>query len=99
VTTTITCIDAVTKAAVQNVRVLLEADTGGPLTAGDDIISALTDVNGEATDTRTFASDQPVVGKARLSSSGGALYKTGVISGTISSVSGFSTTVQMISDE
>jgi hypothetical protein len=99
VTTTITCIDAVTKAPVQNVRVLLEADTGGPLTVGDDIISALTNASGVATDTRTFASDQPVVGKARLSSSGGALYKTGAISGTISSVSGFSTTVQMISDE
>ena len=99
VTTTITCIDAVTKVAVQNVRVLLEADTGGPLTVGDDIISALTNASGVATDTRTFASDQPVVGKARLSSSGGALYKTGAISGTISSVSGFSTTVQMISDE
>lgn len=99
VTTLITVIDAVTKTALQNVRVLIEADTGGPLTAGDDIISGTTDVNGEISDSRTLASNQPIVGRARLSSSSGSLYKTGDVIGTINSTTGFTTTVQLIPDE
>ena len=99
VTTTVKVIDAVTKSNLQNVRVLLEADTGGPLTAGDDIISGTTDVNGEISDTRTFASNQPVIGRARLSTTPGSLYKTGDIVGTISSTAGLTVTVQLIPDE
>lgn len=99
VTTLIKVIDAVTKSALQSARVLLEADTGGPLTAGDDIISGTTDVNGEISDTRVFASDQPVTGRVRLSSTPGSLYKTGDIVGTISSTTGLTVTVQMIPDE
>jgi hypothetical protein len=99
VTTTIKVIDAVTKANLQNTRVLVEADTGGPLAVGTDIISGTTDVNGEISDTRTFASDQPIVGRARLSTTPGSLYQTGDIVGTISSVSGLTVTVQLIPDE
>ena len=99
VTTLVRVIDAVTKSALQGARVLLEADTGGPLTVGTDIISGTTDVNGEISDSRTFASNQPVVGRARLSSTPGSLYKTGDIVGTISSTSGLTVTVQMIPDE
>lgn len=99
VTTLITVIDAVSKAALQNVRVLVEADSGGPLAVGTDIISGVTDVNGQISDTRALASNQPIVGKARLSSTPGSLYKQGDIAGTIDSTSGFTTTVQLIPDE
>ena len=99
VTTLITVIDATDKSVIQGARVLVTAAAGGPLTEGDTIISAVTDVNGQASDSRTLASDQPITGKIRLSSTPGSLYKQGNISGTISSTSGFSTTVQMIPDE
>jgi hypothetical protein len=99
VTTLITVIDAITKTALQNVRVLIEADTGGPLTAGVDIISGTTDINGQISDSRTLASNQPIVGRARLSTTLGSLYKTGDIIGTINSTTGFTTTVQLIPDE
>lgn len=99
VTTTIKVIDAVTKSNLQNARVLVEADTGGPLSVGTDIISGVTDVNGEISDTRTFASDQPIVGRVRLSTTPGSLYQTGDIVGTISSTTGLTVTVQLIPDE
>lgn len=99
VTTLIKVIDAITKLPLQNTRVLIEADTGGPLAQGTDIISGFTDVNGEISDSRTLASNQPIVGRARLSSTPGSLYKTGDIIGTINSTTGFTTTVQLIPDE
>lgn len=98
VTTLIKVIDANTKANIVGARVLVEADTGGPLSVGTDIISGVTDANGEISDSRTFASNQPIVGKVRRATSG-TLYKQGGISGTISSTTGFSTTVQLIPDE
>ena len=98
VTTLIKVIDANTKANVVGARVLVEADAGGPLSAGTDIISGITDANGEISDLRTFASSQPIVGKVRRATSG-TLYKQGDISGTVSSTTGFSTTVQLIPDE
>ena len=61
VTALVTVIDAVTKSPLQGARVLLEADTGGPLAVGTDIISGTTDVNGQISDTRSYASNQPVV--------------------------------------
>jgi len=99
VTTTITVIDAVTKLALSGVRVLVEAGTGGPLTAGDDIIFGTTDGSGQISDTRTFASNQPVTGRARLSTTPGSLYINADIVGTINSVTGLNVTVQMIPDE
>lgn len=98
VTTTITVIDANTKLAVVGARVLVEADTGGPLSAGTDIISGITDSNGQISDSRTFASNQPITGKVRRATNG-TLYKQGDVSGTISATTGFSTTVQLIPDE
>ena len=98
VTTLIKVIDANTKANIVGARVLVEADTGGPLSVGTDIISGVTDANGEISDSRTFASNQPIVGKVRRATSG-TLYKQGDISGTINSTTGFSTTVQLIPDE
>lgn len=99
VTTTITVIDAITKSALSGARVLLQAAAGGPLTEGDTIISGTTNGSGQISDTRTWASNQPVTGRARLSTTPGSLYKTGDIVGTISSASGLAITVQLIPDE
>ena len=99
VTVTVKVINAVTKANLQNARVLLLADAGGALAEGTQIISGLTDVNGEISDSRTYASNQPVTGRARLSTTPGNLFKTGDIVGTVSSTSGLTVTVQMIPDE
>lgn len=99
VTTTVTARDSTTKAAIQDARVYLVADTGGPLSAGTEIINALTNASGVASDTRSLASDQPVTGYVRKSSPGDDLYQSTAISGTISSTSGASLTALMISDE
>lgn len=102
VTTTITVVDIDDGLAIEDANVYLIAGAGGPLTEGDVIIgtSTLTNASGIVTDTRSLASDQPVVGRARRASTGfGTLYKTSPIAGTISSASGLSITVQMIKDE
>lgn len=83
---------------IQNARVYVTAAAGGPNSVGTVIISGLTDVNGLISDTRTYASDQPVTGWARKAS-GAPYYKEGLIAATIDSVSGASTTVQLILDQ
>jgi len=83
---------------VQNARVLVEAAAGGDLAVGTDIISGTTDTNGQIVNAGfNYTNDQPVVGRARKSTSS-PLYKTGNIIGTVLS-SGLSTTVVMIADE
>jgi hypothetical protein len=99
VTTLIKVVDATSKANLLGARVLILAAAGGPLTVGDVIISGDTDANGEITDSRTLAANQPITGRVRLASTPGDLYKTGDVVGTINSLSGFSTTVQLIPDE
>ena len=69
----------------------------GTIKATGVVIDGLTSAAGLVSDTRTHASSQPITGRARKSTSG-TLYKTGVISGTISNTTGFSTTVQLIPD-
>jgi len=98
VTTTVTVRDIVTGDPVQNARVYMIADSGGPLSAGTEIINGLTDVNGQISDTRTLASNQPVTGWVRRAT-GGTLYRQGNIAGTINSTTGLDLTVQMIRDE
>jgi len=98
-TFTITAIDINTKAAIQNARVIVTADSGGGLAQGTVIIDkVLTDVNGQVSDTRSYSSDQPFIGDVRLASSG-VFYKAQPISGTISSSSDTSITVSLIPDE
>lgn len=98
-TFTITVIDIDTKAAIQNARVIVTADSGGGLAQGTVIIDKdLTDVSGQASDTRSYSSDQPFIGDVRLASSG-VFYKAQPISGTISSSSNTSITVSLIPDE
>jgi len=70
----------------------------GTIKATGVVIYGTTDGSGNISDTRTHGSDQPITGRVR-SASGGTLYKTGVISGTVDSAAGFSTTVQLIQDQ
>jgi len=62
------------------------------------VLSGTTDVNGQITMSRVFASDQPVVGWARKSS-GSPYYKTGPINGTVDSVSGATLSAVLVLDE
>lgn len=94
---TVTVLDIVTNAAIQNARVYLEADTGGPLTAGTELLNALTDVSGQASTTLRYSSDQPITGRVRRGSSS-TYYRTSGISATVGSA-GLSLTVFMIADE
>ena len=94
---TITCRDASTNAVIEGARVLMEADTGGPLSPGTDILIGVTNVSGQVTGTLQYSSDQPITGKIRKGTTS-PLYKTASIAVTITS-SGVDLTVFMVPDE
>jgi hypothetical protein len=95
--TTITVQDTL-GSVIENARVYLIAETGGPLAAGTVIFNTLTNVDGEVTDSRELASDQPVSGWVRRGTSS-PLYRQSIISATIDSVTGLTLTVVMVLDE
>ena len=98
-TLTIKVIDAITQSPIQNSRVYVTADAGGPLAQGTVLIDkVLTDSNGEVSDTRSYASSQPISGVVRNASSS-PFYKTGTINGTVSSTADTSLTILLITDE
>ena len=98
VAVTVTVRSADTADPIENARVLLEADSGGDLTAGTVILSGLTNASGVIENTGfNFTSLQPVTGKARKASSS-PRFITGPISGSINS-GGFDVTVFLVSDE
>lgn len=69
----------------------------GTIKATGVVIDGVTDVSGVVSDTRSHAANQPITGRVRRATTG-TLYKTSPISGVINSLTGFSTTVQMIPD-
>jgi len=70
----------------------------GTITATSVILQGTTDVDGIlSTDTFAYIASQPITGKVRRSTTG-TKYKTGAITGTITSA-GLDTTVLLISDE
>lgn len=81
---------------IEDARVYVYADSGGPLSAGDPILNALTNVSGVASGTTEYLGDQPIRGRVRKGSA--PFFKTSPFSGTITS-DGFSTTVLMVPDE
>ena len=83
--------------AIEGARVYIEADTGGPLTAGDLIFNGETNASGQITTNLLYSSDQPITGRVRKGTAS-TYYKTGAISGTVGS-SGLASTVLMIKDE
>lgn len=98
VTVRITAVDASDGSVIQDARLLLEADTGGPLPNGTEILSGLTDVNGVIEDTAfRYSADQPVVGRLRRGTNP-IYYRTARISQTITS-SGLDITVLMVRDQ
>jgi len=97
VTVKVTAKDAESGADVTGARVLLEADTGGDLAAGTNIISTATDGLGEASVTFDYSSDQPVTGRVRKGSSS-TFYQTGTLGGLINS-GGYDVTALMVKDE
>lgn len=98
VTTLITVISNETGLPILNARVRLLAEGGGSLPFNTVIINATTDILGQVADVRSLVSDQPVSGWVRMGTSS-PYYREGSISGTISSASGLTLTIQLISDE
>jgi len=95
---TINAQDAVTRADIENARVLVTADTGGPLAQGTVIIDkVLTDVNGEVTTTFDYTSDQPIIGVIRKASSS-PLYSENSFAATITNQN-LSQVVFLVRDE
>ena len=97
---TITVRDLATGSLItsQDVNVLVEADTGGPMTVGDDIIKGFTNASGVITDNRSYASNQPITGWARKST-GSPYYSQSSISGTIDKDNGLALTILMARDD
>lgn len=96
VTVKITVKDVSDNSVIQNARVLLEADSGGDLTAGDDILSDLTDSNGEVTTTFGYTNDQPYTVKVRKGTNT-PYYIEAISAGTITS-SGLDIIILLIKD-
>ena len=97
VTASVTALDASDNSAVSGARIRLEADTGGPLSVGTDILTGLTNGSGVVEDTNfLYESNQPVVGILRKGTSV-PYYKTAAVSGTITE-NGLDLTILMVGD-
>jgi hypothetical protein len=96
---TITVTDIATGNPIQNARVYLEADTGGPLTAGTVILNDVTNASGVASTEIRYSTSQPIIGRARRAPSGGPYYRSAGIVTTVSSVDGVSIGVALIPDD
>lgn len=96
-TLTVTVVDAVTGSAIQDAYCYIEADTGGPETAGTVIMSTTTNASGVATATFDYESDQPIIGYIRKGTSS-TYYKQNSIGGPLTSIP-LDVTVQLVPDE
>tara|TARA_R110000803_G_scaffold187128_2_gene249490 strand:- start:1658 stop:3466 length:1809 start_codon:yes stop_codon:yes gene_type:complete len=70
----------------------------GTLKATTVLLTGLTDVNGEISDTRSYGVDQAITGRVRKSS-GSPFYKTSGIVGTVTAAAGLTVNTQLIGDE
>lgn len=95
-TISVTALDATTKLPIENARAQIVADSGGDLAADTVIMSTLTNASGVATATFDYTNDQPIIGRVRYAT-GGPYYKTGSISGPLTSVA-LASTVFLIPD-
>lgn len=73
------------------------ANATGTITSTGVVIDGTTDGSGLISDTRTYATNQPITGRARLATTS-PYYKTATITGTINSSSGLDLTVLMQED-
>jgi hypothetical protein len=83
---------------IENARVYMVADAGGPQAEGTLILNTLTSSSGVASGSSSVATDQPVSGWVRKAS-GSPFYKTNVYSSTIDSDNGVVVNVIMLEDE
>ena len=94
----VTAKDAADSSNIVGARVYLEAAAGGPATAGDVILTGVTNGSGLITDGGfAFLGNQPVVGRIRKSSSP-VFYKTAPLSGTITA-NGLDLTAFLVRDQ
>lgn len=94
----VTVLDASDSSTLSSARVYLEAASGGPLTAGTEIINTVTNGSGVVELIGfNFISDQPVTGRVGKGTTS-PFYKTSSISGVISS-SGVSISTFLVRDE
>ncbi len=70
----------------------------GTITFSFIALEGLTDSNGNISASRVYPSSQPIKGKVRKSTSA-PFYKSSPILGTVSNTTGFSTTIQLLSDD
>jgi hypothetical protein len=70
----------------------------GTITASYVLLSGLTNVSGQISVSRVFASDQPVSGWARKSSAA-PYFKTGPVTGTVDSATGATLSALLVEDE
>jgi len=92
----ITVLDVDDSTPIENARVYIEADTGGPLTAGVVIFNGLANASGIISTEIDYDSDQPITGRVRKGSSS-TYYKTSQITGTVTS-NGLVLTIFLIKD-
>lgn len=84
--------------ALNGVRILIEADTGGPLPVGTEILTGLTSGVGRLSTNHNYTTAQPVKGWARKSTTT-PFYKEYPLIGVISIHIGLVFNIQMILDE
>lgn len=96
-TLTVTVLDASTSAAISGARVYIEADTGGDLVAGTEIMNTTTNGSGVATATHDYTSDQPIIAYVRKGSTS-TYYSEASIGGPLTS-DPLNATVFMVIDE
>jgi hypothetical protein len=70
----------------------------GTIIETDILISTTTDASGNASDTRSFSSNQPITGRVREGTDPAPNYKTSPITGTVDKDNGFSTTIFLVPD-
>lgn len=83
-TLTVTVQDATDFSAISGARVYIEADTGGDLAAGTEIMNTTTNGSGVATVTFDYTNDQPIIARVRKGSTS-TYYKENIIGGPLTS--------------
>jgi len=93
----ITVLDITTGLPIEGARVYIEADTGGDVVAGTEIVNDITNASGVFATTFDYTTDQPIIGRVRHGTTS-TYYRTGTITGPIGST-GLTQTILLIPDE
>lgn len=89
---------ALSENEISTVLTIIGENTSGAITTTGAALYGITDSGGNLSTSRAYASNQPIIGRARKATTG-TLYKTGVVGGTIDHTAGFATSLQLIRDE